>query len=416
MNAFFLLFLVLFFLLFKYIKDRGLTTPVFVIAVYVVMAVSSVIYAGINEVTYYIDGAITTDGAIFVLLLLVLLLPLLVINEKSTVEIRIPSEKTFNLLSGIIVVASLYSVIFYSKAVLLLLNLPDLEAFRYLLVTDGHPFIKPNIFNTIATLAANFYLFAIVLFFISLILRSHWILSLSLFIASFSYPIKAFAYFGRDGVIFWLGAFFMAYLFFNPYMDMKLKRKVKSIIVFFIIILGALFTAISLIRFSEPLSVIKSVVSYIGQQPLVFIETSSLLTTITYGTRSFELFTNFFQIGDLTSSYIYSLGNNDYVSWMFGTIVKNFYVDFGFLGTLVFLLILSVTAMIYFCVNFKRITYIKVFVYMSYLQLIFQGVFYFTYSGKINNFYLLLLVVLALSSPFFRNSRVLIRDDLRGSK
>jgi oligosaccharide repeat unit polymerase len=385
-----------------FVKNK-LSLSSFVIFLYFLMIVFS-LPASINSNDIdYNSGGVGYGSIIFSILLLTLLSPFLVINLNKVDYVRLPSEKIMNIIAYVSIISSFVSIIYFSYISLLVFSYENLVNFRHELIVDGHPFITPGLINTLSGIAATFYTIPVFMFYLYLLTGAKRSLSILLFISTLSYPLFVLAYFGRDGVLFWLISHISAYLVFKNSYPLILRNKLKKIILFFSLFGGFAFMFISVVRFDGADGAFLSMIGYLGQPAINFIDMVNFDFTITYGSRSFNMIYSFFSSNDYSSQFLYQLGSNIEMSWVFGTMLRNLYIDFGFLGTLLFLLVISLLFILNFISNFKSIKLTTLFVYFAYSQIVMQGVFYFRQSNDVGNLYiicLLLLPVLGMFLPF----------------
>ncbi|MFA0254815.1 hypothetical protein AB4481_09930 [Vibrio breoganii] len=341
----------------------------------------------------------------FVILLFLLLLPFLVINLNRVDFIRLPSENVMNMVVYISITLSFISIIYFSYISVLVLTSQNLLNFRHELVSNGHPFIIPGLVNTISGVAATFYTVPVFLFYLLLGAVSKRNILLLLFISTFSYPLFVLSYFGRDGVVFWCLSHISAYLIFKKTYPPSLRSKIKIVLYLFFLILSVFFLFISFVRFDGVNGTFLSIISYLGQAPINFIDIASFDFTITYGSRGFNMIYSLFSEHDYSNQFIYQLGAYIEKSWVFGTILKNLLIDFGFLGSFLLLLVIAVIFIFVFLSNVMIMKLSNLFLIFAYSQIIIQGMFYFRQYNDVGNFYIMclfLLPVFLLVMPFDR--------------
>ena len=242
---------------------------------------------------------------------------------------------------------SFLSIFYFSNVVYKLASYDDLSGFRHLLVNDGNPFVTIGIINTVSGVAATFFIFPLFLSFIYIIGGFGYKTSILLFISSFSYPLFVLSYFGRDGLLFWLIAFFSLVILFRNFLTDFQFKKLKNFFMRFLLFLGAIFIFISLVRFGELSKTLYSILDYFGQPIINFSRLFELDIIYTGGSRSFPLiFGN--EASSSFSKQVSSFGQDD-LAWTFGSFIKNLYIDFGTLCTLIMSIILSMGFYIYSC-------------------------------------------------------------------
>lgn len=374
------------------------------------MVFSSVVL-GLTSDEYFVFSNLINNGLFYFSLCLFLLLsPLLILSykKKTTNVIYVPSDKLLVPMNFVFIILSFISVIYFSTIIYQLLTSQDLEVFRHILVSKGHPLIKPSVINTLSGVVATFYTFTLFLFFINVIKGgSKWV-SICLLVGSLSYPFFVFSYFGRDGFIFWIFSFLSLYLMFGENIPPEVKLKVKGVLRYITVLFAGTFIFMSFVRFGNFEMVLIAILSYLGQQPYVFAETFNINLTPRLGLTSFHLFANFYLDPSHTDVYLKELGGNISLSWKFATMVNNFYLDFGSIGCLVFLIALSALIIVFF--NDKKNNFFKLFLFYAYLQILIQGVFYFRQYNDVGNLYLACLVFIAFAYRFIPCS-IMIRKN-----
>lgn len=372
-------------------KSRLIT---FVFLIYILMTLFSFIL-GVND-RYVLNSPEVQDGQLFFTLLIFLLLaPFLFFNQHSSLSsIKIPNAPTLAIINCIMIIGSFISVSYFLFIIYQVLALDDLSAFRHLLVAEGHPIIKPSLLNTLSGVIATFYPLTMFLFFVNLIRRGSKIVSVLLFIGTFSYPMFVFSYFGRDGFLFWFLSFVSLLYLFNDLINEKVIMRIRKVIIVFGSILFYLFIFITFIRFGDIGDSINSILLYLGQQPHVFAELYGFDLTPSSGKVSFSLITKPFMDDDIPLLFANELGSSFYLSWQFGTLVKEFYIDFGVIGGVIFLFFIGFVAVCFFFNGKRKDNMIKLFIFFAYSQVVIQGVFYFRQSNDVGNFYLLFLLFL----------------------
>lgn len=388
---------VLFF--YAFAKNKN-TISSFVIFLYFIVVVLSVPTAIVfNKPDYYV-GDLSGGGVYFGLLLCLLLLPFLIVKEQSIMIVKLPNDRWLNILNFISIVLSFISIFYFFNVCLKVIFYDNLSGIRYELLSGGHPFISPGIINTMSGLSATFFTVPVFLFYISVIKNERKFVSSLLFLSSLSYPLFVFAYFGRDGFLFWVMAHICACLLFQDFFSLGFGKKLRIAIILFGCVGLSFFMFITFTRFGDFSESMLSILNYAGQAPINFIELFKIEVTPTYGAYEFNLIFRFFSDSDTASQFIYQLGDNVELSWVFGTMLKNMYIDFGFLGAILFLTTLSLIIAISFMNDISVIRMPKLFFFYCYSQIVIQGVFYFRQYNDAGNFYILILILVAILGMF----------------
>lgn len=328
----------------------------------------------------------------FDLFILLFLLPFRQFKEVNIQTISLPSLSFLNVFSDIVIVLSLFSIIFFGSSVRSVLSMADLGAARNDMVS-GALYFEKGILATIGSVASANYVFAIVLFFIFKILGGNRIRCGLLLVSSFSEVIQVLAFVGRDGIVFWLFSFAYLYAFFRPFMDKKTgKELIRKALVWIGVILIP-FIMITISRFGNS-GVGDSIITYLGQAfvngPLFFgIEDKPILKGV-----GFPLFYEL--TGRPTPVSIGGVIYGDWVSWQFSTFVVSLYRSLGLLGLIIvaffmYFLFYIVTYRIKSEINLGQLSF-----YILYFQIIGEGVFYFKHATRGGNLFIVTTLLLSL--------------------
>lgn len=341
-------------------------------------------YSLVSDISYVIPAFI-----LFVFIL-AFLLPFTTFNEHNVKILRLPSWKIMNIFSNIIIFLSLYSIYFYSFAVreIFTLDLSEARDSRYGM--DAEEFFEVGFENTVASVSASFYVFAIMLFFIYLIKgKSKW-RCLLLFLSSFSEAIHVLAFVGRDGVVFWIFTFIFEYFFFKDYLSSSMQKKVRNFSIITISIILIPFIIITQGRFEGKEYI--AMLDYMGQP---FIN-GTLFFGMEEQPRNYGYnFPLFWELIGSTSpsKKIWSGGGTD--SKYFMTFVYGMVLSLGYLGTIIICLISRLIIKRTFSNVNEIFPLYKFFIYLMYFQVFSEGVFYFRHHTRGGNLYILLSFVFA---------------------
>lgn len=390
-------------------KSQLITLIMFI---YSAMILFSIII-GVTSDGYYLFRDSHTAGLIYFLVCLILLLtPFYFFGFKSELKkLAIPNQFFFIIVNRVFIVSSWVSILYFSVIVYKVLTLQDLESFRHILVAEGHPIITKSIINTFSGVVATFYTVTMYLFFVNLVSGGSKKTSFGLFVGTFSYPLFVAAYFGRDGFLFWVVSFFSMFLLFKEFMPRLLMKRIKGIFFIVSFIFLCIFVFISLARFSSLENTLNYMGVYLGQQPYIFSEIYSVNITPHQGTASFPLITSLFTSRDNVGEiYLSELGSSISLSWQFGTLLKEFYLDFGSIGLIIFLVLVFIGGVTFFINSSENCNFFKVFLFYAYSQIIIQGVFYFRQSNDVGNFYLICLLLIALVYRFIPCNTLIVSN------
>ncbi len=364
-------------------KKSFILPSVFVLGLYFISVLLSYPHVIVNEELLSLDPKYFEASIVFLSLLLLYLLPFTNIREDKVKSIVLPNAKTLYVFSVAIIFLSLFSIIFFTPTVIDVFSVENLGDARILMTQEG-PFVEVSIWNTIASVSASLYTIALILFFIYRAKGTNKKMSILLLASSFSYVFNVFAYVGRDGVVFWIFSFIGTYWLFRNYISSKDKKTIRKYFNIFLIIAIPLFMAITFDRFSDnPLA---GIISYMGQSFPNF--------TLAYhadypvsGGNSFPLFKEILGL-PMTESYSGEFGGT--VTWVFGTFLKSFLLNFDIIGTIILGLGMGLILKLTFRKNSSVFYFHQLFIYFLYFQIFSQGVFYFRQYGRGGNLFIVL--------------------------
>ncbi len=402
---FFVLYLI--FIMCMYRKKNG-GLSFFVLFCYFLISISSVLLFLMSDKYLELSDDFYVGSVFLSFCFFILLIPFVYCCDDKITVIKVFETKFIKKISVIVNILSLFSIFYFLDIVIKVFSFPELQLFRHVLVTEGHPFISPSVFNTMAGIISILYLIPMWLGFVCLCKNDiKFSFSLVLFLSSLSYPVYVLAYFGRDGALFWIMSFLSLYYFMKDFIPFYRSKKIKIFFSIASFIVVVFFVVITFYRFGDFEKSLLSILSYGGQQYLNFIVYFELKFDHTLGARTFTI------VHDLIfdSSYEDVLKNlrwqlalegREYMSWEWGTMFKDLFTDYGSLSTLLITTFFS----LYLSYHFTKLRYRADFFNVLHLiimcQLVWQGVFYFkqyTYSGNLYVFISLLLPIIAY---FFR--------------
>lgn len=333
---------------------------------------------------------------LYIALLFLYIYPFKVFDENKSDKMVLPSKQILDLFSTFIIILSFFSLIFFIPSVNLIFAMSDLGQARNDLY-GGELYIEVGLSNTIATVSASLYVFAIILFFIYLVLGNSKKRCILLLVSSLSEVIHVLAYVGRDGVVFWIFSFVFAFLTFRPYLDDIQIKKIKK----YGIIGGALlmipFLLISISRFSDSSaydSTSSSLFGYMGMGPINGILYLGLDNPPCYYGIDFPLY---FEITHTKPPVVISFNSiGDWKSWNFSTFVAAFYSDFGLWGMIFVGLVLFILFVSLVCKR-KTLHFSSLIIYTLYFQVFSQGVFYFRHYTRGGNLFIVLCFIMYIA-------------------
>lgn len=393
--------------LLKMIKKKGFTSSTFLISIYTLSFLCSVLLIILEfqqknpKIDNYFFGYLFLTVSLWLYLY-----PFIEINDSNFEYLRIPSKKIIKCISVILSVCSLYSIVFYLPVAykMIAVDIADIANVRSMVTTGNHPFIEPSIKNGLAKLFAFLYNLQLTLFFINLIIdRKIRFFSWVILFSSLSYPVFVLAFMGRDGIVFWFFSFIFSFLLFRKYLHGGILKTLKKITVVIFSFFLFFFLIISVGRFlvanEDAMQLFESLLSYIGQGPINFAEYYYIPNMISDGGQS--LFLPLVKDVDLNyknqvDSLLY---NYDIVPWIFKTFISSIYTSIGSL----FLLIFGLILLFVYKYSFKEkkkgvLSFPFVLVYTVFFTVYSQGVFYLTYYHNIAHLSVLLIFLLALFS------------------
>ena len=154
-------FVLLIWVLHTYKKKKTLLLPsIFLLLLYFVSVVLSIPHIKVNNQTLVLKPEYLEASVVFILLLFLFLYPFTRIREDKIKTIVLPNARLLYSFSVIIVLLSLFSVIYFIPTVINIFSLDNLNLAR-LQMTGGESFVEQSIFNTIASVSASFYTIAI---------------------------------------------------------------------------------------------------------------------------------------------------------------------------------------------------------------------------------------------------------------
>jgi oligosaccharide repeat unit polymerase len=354
----------------------------FLLFLYFLSVSLSLPHVFVNNEHQSLDSSYFNAALVFIFLLFLFLFPFIKIKESEIKTIILPNNKALYLFSIVIVLLSLFSILYFLPIVINVFMFGDLNVAR-LQVTQGEGFRSESIVNTIASVSASFYIIAIFLFFIYRAKGTNKTLSIFLLMSSLSYVLNVFAFVGRDGVVFWVFSFIGAYGIFHRFLPHTDKKKIKRVLLYFFITAIPLFMAITYDRFSE--NPIYGILSYAGQPFPNFCLAFNADYPVSNG-ASFPLFRELLGMPIVESERVEYGGT---YSWVFGTFLKSFITNLDLVGTIMLGIFMGVILLIAFKNTNNRFYFHQLFLYFLYFQVYSQGLFYFRQYTRGGNLYII---------------------------
>ena len=367
-----------------------------VLGLYSICSLAGVFTLFYGNYTQPFDDKYWLPMLFFDLFIIIFLLPFRIFNESGIRVVRLPSRSFLDVFSTIIIILSLFSIVFYGSSVRNIFSMASLGDARNDMV-GGELYFEKGISATVGSVAAANYVFAIMLYFIYKIIGNSKTRCALLLISSFSESIQVLSFVGRDGIVFWIFTVMYLYAFFRPFVTEDTEKKLLRKAVIIIAIISIPFFLITISRFGSGGSG-SSIVSYLGQgfinAPLFFGLESK---PIDIGSR-FPLFYELTGTRMPSGSGPVVIG--DWVSWQFSTIVVGLYRSLDLMGLIIVTIIMYclfrlVTRNVKQVINLGQLTF-----YMLYFQIIGEGVFYFKHATRGGNLFILTTLMLAIFFSF----------------
>lgn len=348
----------------------------------------------------------------FDVMLLLFLLPIIIFRENEVDYIELPSRQFLDIFSIVIIALSFFSILFFSSSVRNIFSGDDLRAARNALAAGEELYVEVGLANTIASVSASFYVFALLLFFIYYVKGYNKTICYLLLASSISEPLHVLAYVGRDGVVLWAFTFFFLYSFFYRAMTVKARKQSKKILIITMSALLIPFFAITLSRFGRSGSGSGgSIISYIGQG---FVNGPLLFGINNLPPTNGSSFPLFYEITGMTRKASWSpqiIG--DWISWTFPTFVGSFVRNFGKGYTLLLGIILFVFFYSVFGVIKKRMPLHQMIIFLLFMEIYGEGIFYFRHYTRGGNLFILLCFLMFILMPLFvsYNNKLFLKNN-----
>lgn len=401
MLKFIFLLIVVFLFWYRNAKKNGsfICSSSILIGIYLFSAIFSIPTLYIGDYKEPLLSSYWWPAIMFLVYLLFMLLPARGFKDDKVSLLVLPNRGTLNIMATIIIVLSLFSIVYYSQTVsnIFSMNLGEARTDLYL----GEEYVEAGLLNTIASVSASLYVYALLLFFIFCTIPSSKIIRILLLVSSLSEPMHILAYVGRDGVVFWLFSFVFLFSFFRHYMEPTTKSFLKKIFFVAAAVLIVPFLLITISRFgdngADRQGALESMMNYWGQgyiQGTLFMGIDN--KPCTYG-ASFPLFYELTGISKPVSVGMSGMTQiGEWRSWFFGTIVTGLLLNFGHVG----FWIVSIFSFVVFYGVMKirsgRLLFHQLIYYILYFQIMSQGVFYFRQYTRGGNLFILLSLFLIL--------------------
>lgn len=401
------LLLMLFLLLLNYKRKGKFFAPSsFLLGLYVLSALFAIPTVSLEGYKQPLHDYMWSPMFQFVVWLYAFLIPFTLFRETDIKIIRIPNRRLLDMFSSFVIIISLFSIIFFSSSVRMIFSLSSLGEARTALY-GGEKYVEVGLANTIASVGASMYVFALLLFFIYSSIGNCKKRSMLLLISSISEPLHILSYVGRDGVVFWIFSFVFLYLFFKPFLMHKVRKKIK----FFFLVCGMAlilpFIAISVSRFGESdTGTDGSIISYMGQSfvnGMLYMNIGDKPYTEGAG------FPLFYELTGIKQTIFREVGGGmirigEWRSWSFSTFVVSLYTNFSFWGLLLCSFICFLIQRIILGTKKRVFGFEFFFIYLLFFQIYSQGVFYFKQYTRGGNLFILLCFALYFIFKYSKKS------------
>ena len=377
-------------------KRTFLSPSSFLIGIYLLSAALGIATLFVVDYTDPFSSKYWEPMLIFDFFIISFLYPFKYFKETVISSIKLPNKDVLDVFSFIIITLSFFSIIYFSSTVNMIFSLGNLSDSRNIRYEEGE-FVETGILNTVASVSASLYVFALLFFFVYSVMGGNKKRRLLLLIASFSEPIHVLAYVGRDGIVSWLFSFIFLYLLFKPFLAKTVSIFIRKIFIVIAVISLIPFALISVSRFGESDNKLySSLIRYMGESfingPLYF----GLNPPPTNIGQHFPLFCEL--IGSESSGKMDLIQIGDWKSFQFSTFVVSFYESLDIDG--LFFICIFMLLFFFLFIRNSRISFSAhtLLLYILYFQIISQGVFYFRHGTRGGN---LFIIICLLLSPLF---------------
>ena len=384
-------------------KRERVDVVTYLFFVYLLMCVSSMLmyYSGLFPGVYKISlEAMTYLSFCFI----IIFYGFYNYNDHGFSAIKINNHTVYKYVENTILVGGLGSLIFFFPFAMQNLS-GDVRVNRMLnkdiiqVELSGY-----GIINSLFSLFSSLFILSLLFAFINYAAGpKHRRKAFLMLVSSFSFVFYILAYTGRDGVVFWLMSFIFIYLIMKDYLNKELQKNIKRLFLLIIPIVMVPFIIITIARFSSGVGLLWQIVSYMGQQIKNFNDVYLANASITYGRGAFPLFADWLSRLNLISGSNEAILEYKFFSnyagvntWVFKTYIGSFLNNFGKVGTVFILLLLTYFSRKIFKKTIQNQTFnlSSMIIYILLYQNVLWGVFYFRFS--LNNIYLVAMLLIAI--------------------
>ncbi|WP_034170770.1 O-antigen polymerase [Acinetobacter sp. YZS-X1-1] len=355
------------------------------------------VFVGYNDLYLNIVSNSIFSYFILPIMCLSLLLPLILINRPNLQKI-IDSHLTFYicLFLGIFGLISLIYLLPYSTTALL-------QGAKDVRTSLQETNVLPTgALTTFSVGISMFYPLFIFLIFYGFVKKINKFIIFLLFIGLLSGLVGGIVFAARDRFL-WIPFFLLVnFWIWYPYLTQELKLKFKYSFIGFGILSLFFLILFTLNRFSgSHTGIWGSILAYFGAQPYIFAETVEQHNdALFYG---LDLRFPFFL--ELLGLDVNLVTRDTPYQWMFGTLFSDFYMMGGWKYCLLFIFLLNI-----FYVGIYKYTknqpWIFVLFFLLHMQILTQGIFYFSLGFPGGNLYILLTIILAILFNFINKVKL----------
>lgn len=366
----------------KYCKITSLHPFVWISALYVFGAASNVFVAR-SDFKQFSDIAYSDISIMFVYVA-VIAIYLLPISSFKPIKI-VKRNNLLDIFSKLSIPFILFSFFYLVPFAVIGITTGAVNV-RFDLAVHGKSILPETPLTTLAVTVAQFHVLYAFLFVYSYVFNARKYIKAMMFLGSLLYLISSFSFAARDGFIWLVMSYVYPLWFFKPALSASALALIKKSVVPVATVGLIIFSYFTIQRFSDrETSIFGMIISYFGQQPLVFVETIKSQSEFYYGDLRFPLVK--MMIGDF--SPVVRLSQYE---WSFGTFVKDLYSvnGWGFLiaSTICIPLATYVASRVTL-----RFTNSNPILAILYVQMAYQGIFYFRLGTLIGNAYILVMVL-----------------------
>lgn len=403
---------IIYFGLWLYVIHRkaGVNISFYLIGVYLLsMICCEILFVVWPETIRYPQRVTFTSVTFHILLLVLVLLPLTRFGNTLSIDRVTINRRTLAIFSWAVVLPALGAIVVSLGDIGAVLGYTDMGDARSAFMEGdvSNLYIERfGFWGYVMSLGTATSFLAVVLgFYYLFVLKKRGLLTILLFVASFSLVINNLAIAGREGVVRWVLFFVFSCVLFRHHLSFKGHK-----IFWFLVVGGAsviitAFLIISQDRFGhEGEGVIYSFFYYIGEQYYYFAYGLDRFGATGMSDSMLSPF-QLFQEGKMEAYFLNEKYYADYYLNTFPTFVGTFLIKMGAFKALVLCVILFVVLYLVFwkIPRGRSITFTKFVGYLMCYEIALAGVFYFLHGARITEFamimYLLLAYVLGQLEP-----------------